>query len=69
MKGIKIEIENVEPMQFFRPCDVVEAIAHAIYYTANPKTEMCIPNCAYFQAEKIYDEWFNDTRLKKANKN
>lgn len=64
MKGVKIEIENEKPMYLYRPCDVKDAIAHAIYYTANPDSEMCIPNCAYERAEKIFYEWVNDTRVK-----
>ena len=66
MKGIKIEIENEKPMYLYRPWDVKDAIAHALYYTANPDSEMCIPNCAYELAEKMFDEWVNETREKKA---
>ncbi len=66
MKGIKIEVEYEKPIFLYRPCDVKCAIAHAIYYTANPDSEMCIPNCAYERAEKMFDEWVNETRGKKA---
>ncbi len=67
MKGIKIEIEEEkEPMYLYRPFDVVDAIAHALYYTANPDSEMCIPNCAYEKAEKMFKEWRDDIRAKKA---
>lgn len=55
---------NEKPMYLYRPWDVKDAIAYAIYYTANPDSEMCIPNCAYERAEKIFDEWVNDTRVK-----
>ncbi len=37
--------------------EVVDAIAYAIYYTANPDSEMCVPNCAYIQAEKMFKKW------------
>lgn len=57
MKGIKIEVEHEKPIYLYRPYDVVEAMAHAIYYTANPDTKMCIPNCAYIQAEKMFEKW------------
>ena len=66
MKGFEIKRENEKPMYLFNRWDVVSAIAHAIYYTANPESEMCIPNCAYERAEKEFDDWFNDTRTKKA---
>ena len=45
---------------------VVDAMAYAIYYTANPDSEMCVPNCAYIQAEKMFTEWKDGTRAKKA---
>lgn len=58
MKGIKIEVEEQkEPMYLYRPYDMVDAIAYAIYYTANPDSEMCVPNCAYIQAEKMFEKW------------
>lgn len=66
MKGVKIEIENEKPMYLYRPCDVKNAIAHALYYSANPSSKMCIPNCAFERAEKMFDEWVNETREKKA---
>ena len=66
MKGIKIEVENENPMYLYRPHDIVDAIAYAIYYTANPDSEMCVPNCAYIQAEKMFTEWRDGTREKKA---
>ena len=66
MKGIKIEIENEQPMYLYRPWDVKDAIAHALYYSANPDSEMCIPNCAYERAEKMFNEWVNEIREKKA---
>ncbi len=67
MKGIKIEIEEKDkPMYLYRSFDVVDAIAYAIYYTANPDSEMCVPNCAFEKAEKMFAEWRDDTRLKKA---
>lgn len=69
-KGFEINRENKNPIYLpiylFNRFDVVSAIAHAIYYTANPESEMCIPNCAYERAEKEFDDWFNDTRTKKA---
>lgn len=64
MKGIKIEISNYPPMYWFRPCDVIDAIAHTIYYTANPESKMCIPNCAYEKAEKVFKEWSEELRDK-----
>ena len=36
---------------------VVDAMAYAIYYTANPDSKMCVPNCAYIQAEKMFEKW------------
>ena len=70
MKGIKIEVEEEDkPMYLYRSFDVVDAIAHALYYTANPDSEMCIPNCAYEKAEKMYKEWRDDIRVKKALQN
>lgn len=57
MKGIKIEVENEKPMYLYRPYDVIGAIAHALYYSANPDSEMCVPNCAYIQAEKMFEKW------------
>ena len=51
MKGFEIKRENEKPIYLFNRFDVVSAIAHAIYYTANPESEMCIPNCAYERAE------------------
>lgn len=68
MKGFEIKRENEKPMYLFSRFDVVSAIAHAIYHTANPQSEMCVPNCAYERAEKEFDDWFNDTRVKKAIK-
>jgi hypothetical protein len=65
MKGFEIKRENEKPIYLFNRFDVVSAIAHALYYTANPQSEMCIPNCAYERAEKEFDDWFNDTRAKK----
>ena len=62
MKGFEIKRENEKPIYLFNRFDVVEAIAHCLYYTANPNSKMCIPNCAYEKAEKLFDEWFNDTR-------
>lgn len=64
MKGIKIEVENEKPIFWYSKNNVIEAIAHALYYTANPDSEMCIPNCAFECAEKMFDEWVNDTRIK-----
>lgn len=57
MKGIKIEVENEKPIYLYRPYDVIGAIAHALYYSANPDSEMCVPNCAYIQAEKMFEKW------------
>ena len=58
MKGIKIEVEEQkEPMYLYRPHDMIDAIAYAIYYTANPDSEMCVPNCAYEKAEKMFEKW------------
>ena len=39
MKGFEIKRENEKPTYLFNRYDVVSAIAHAIYYTANPETE------------------------------
>ena len=67
-KGVRIEIENEKHLclYLYRQNDVVDAITHALYYTANPNSDMCIPNCAYENAEKVFDEWVNDKRFKKA---
>ena len=56
MKGVKIEVEYEKPMYLYRPHDIVDAIAYAIYYIANPDSEMCVPNCAYIQAEKMFEK-------------
>ena len=37
--------------------ELVDAIAYAIYYTANPDSKMCVPNCAYIHAEKMFEKW------------
>lgn len=66
MKGVRIEVENEKPFFLYRSIDVKNAIAYALYYTANPDSEMCVPNCAYEKAEKLFDEWVNDVKLKKA---
>lgn len=66
MKGFELKRENEKPIYLFNRYDVVSAIAHALYYTANPKSEMCIPKCAYERAEKEFDDCFNDTMTKKA---
>ena len=66
MKGYEIKRENEEPGYLFNRWGVVSAIAHAIYYTVNPQSEMCVPNCAYERAEKEFDDWFTNTRAKKA---
>lgn len=42
--------------------ELVDAIAYAIYYTANPDTKMCVPNCAYIQAEKMFEKWKEEQR-------
>ncbi len=57
MKGIKIEVDYEKPLFLYREYDVIDAIAHALYYTANPDSKMCVPNCAYIQAEKMFKEW------------
>lgn len=66
MKGIKIEVEYEKPIYLYRPHDMIDAMAYAIYYTANPDSEMCVPNCAYEKAEKMFAEWRDGTRAKKA---
>lgn len=66
MKGFEIKRENEKPIYLFNRFDVVSAIAHSLYYTANPDSEMCIPNCAFELAERMFDEWVNETREKKA---
>ena len=38
MKGFEIKRENEKPIYLFNRFDVVSAIAHAIYYTANPES-------------------------------
>ena len=65
MKGFKIERENEQPTYLFNKHDMIEALAHALYYSANPDSEMCIPNCAYEKAEKMFAEWRDGTREKK----
>lgn len=49
--------ENKKPNFLYLKHDMVDAIAYAIYYTANPDSEMCVPNCAYIQAEKMFEKW------------
>ena len=57
MKGIKIEVDYENPLFLYREYDVIDAIAHALYYTANPDSKMCVPNCVYIKAEKMFKEW------------
>lgn len=66
VKGFEIRRENEEPFYLFNRQDVVSAIAHALYYAANPESDMCVPNCAYERAEKEFDDWLSGTRAKKA---
>lgn len=54
MKGIKIVVENEEP--YTLPCDVIDALVYALYYSANPESEMYVPNCAYIHAEKMFEK-------------
>lgn len=62
MKGIKIEVENEKPMYLYRQHDMVDAIAYGIYYTANSDSKMCVPNCAYIQAENMFEKWKEEKR-------
>ena len=41
----------------FDSLEVKDAIAYALYYSANPESKMCIPNCAYENAEKLFKKW------------
>lgn len=66
MKGVRIEVESEKPFFLYRSRDVKNAIAYTLYNMANPDSEMCVPNCAYEKAEKLFDEWVNDVKLKKA---
>ena len=53
-----------KPVHLYKSHDITDAMAYAIYYTANPDSKMCIPNCAYIQAEKMFEKWkeeSNDT--------
>lgn len=62
MKGFEIRRENEKVVFLFNKYDVVDAMAHAIYYSVNPESEMSIPNCVYLCAEKEFNDWFNDKR-------
>lgn len=57
MKGFEIKRENEKSIYLFNRFDVVEAIAYSLYYTAIPDSKMCVPNCAYIQAEKMFKKW------------
>lgn len=47
-----------EALKVFTPKnEMIDMIAYAIYYTANPDSKMCVPNCAYFQAEKMFKKY------------
>ena len=54
--------ENKKPNFLYLKHKMVDAIAYAIYYTANPDSEMCVPNCAYIQAEKMFEKWKEEKR-------
>ena len=68
MKGIKIEVEHERPIFLYRPIDVIDAIAYAIYFAANKNTEMCVPNYAYEKADSIFRKWKDEVREKKTKK-
>ena len=48
----------------FDSLEVKDAIAYALYYGVNPDSKMCIPNCAYERAEKLFKEWRDSYREK-----
>lgn len=41
----------------FDPLEVKDAIAYALYYSVNPNSNMCVPNCSYELAEKMFKKW------------
>ena len=41
----------------FNPNTMIEFGAYVLYYTANPKSKMDIPNCVYEKVEKMYADW------------
>ena len=52
----------------FDSLEVKDAIAFALYYSINPKSNMCIPNCSYEAAEKMFNKWresYKDNEEKK----
>ena len=51
------QINSPESILLYDKNDLVEAIAYALYYTANPDSKMCIPNCVYFKAETMLKKW------------
>lgn len=49
--------ENKKPNFLYLKYDMIYAMAYAIYYTANSDSEMCVPNCAFEKAEKMFEKW------------
>lgn len=58
VKGFEIKRDN-KTYYLFNRTDMIEAIAHALYYKANPDSKMDVPTCAYEKAEKLFEEWKN----------
>ena len=44
----------------FNKNDMVDAMAYCLYYSVNPNSEMCVPNCAYLQADKMFKKWSDE---------
>lgn len=41
----------------FDVSDMKDFAAFVLYYSANPKSTMCIPNAAYEQVDKLWKKW------------
>lgn len=62
------QLNGPESILLYDKNDLVDAIAYALYYSVNPDSKMCIPNCAYFKAETMLKKWEeekNDSRKSK----
>lgn len=51
------QLNGSESIILYDKNDLVDAIAYALYYSVNPDSKMCIPNCAYFKAETMLKKW------------
>lgn len=51
--------EQIELIRrFFNVNEMKEFAAYVLYYTANPGSTMCIPNCIFEKVDEMYNAWF-----------